>query len=474
MIPDRSELIFAVVLSCAAIARGQCAPAWSDGRTGGANGTIRALRSLDSSSAVSRGLYAGGSFSSVGPIAAANVAAWGGHSWMPLGAGVNAEVRAMAMHDPDGDGPATPMLIAGGVFTSAGFVPASRVAAWDGVAWSSLGAGVNGHVAALASFDADGAGPGAPVLVAGGGFTTAGGQPAKFVAAWNGFAWSAVGDANNEVVTLASVDPDGSEPAATALFAGGWFNSIGGVFANRVARWDPGAPGWSPLGDGLSGLFPNIAQCFAVFDNDQAGPGFSTLFVGGFYVNAGAVTALGLAQWDGAIWSGVAGGIGFPAEARAAVALDDDGDGPGGQRLFVVGNYVPAVGGPASNIAAWDGAAWASLGAGLDIGAWAVAVFDDDGDGPDPAALYVGGEFSLADGLPVSRLARWGCPRITPPPCADANGDGAVNFADITAVLALFGVDYSPGTGAGDANHDGVVTFADVTAVLSAWGMGCS
>lgn len=56
------------------------------------------------------------------------------------------------------------------------------------------------------------------------------------------------------------------------------------------------------------------------------------------------------------------------------------------------------------------------------------------------------------------------------PPCAgDANGDGAVNFADVTSVLANFG-----GAGpAGDANHDEAVNFADVTAVLANFGSGC-
>jgi hypothetical protein len=61
-----------------------------------------------------------------------------------------------------------------------------------------------------------------------------------------------------------------------------------------------------------------------------------------------------------------------------------------------------------------------------------------------------------------------------PPPCeGDANGDGAVNFADITDVLANFGADYGGGTGPGDANHDGMVSFADITNVLGNWNVPC-
>lgn len=448
-----------------------CTPSWSDGRTRGVNGAIRALFAVDAPATPARGLYIGGAFTNVGPISASNIAKWSGHSWMTLTLGTNGEVRALTLHDADGDGSAQAHLIVGGAFTSAGGGAASRIAAWNGVGWSPLGTGVNGTVNAVASFDADGPGPTNPALFVAGFFTTAGGQPAASIARWDASGWSAAGDANNEVITVATLDPDGTGPQPLALHAGGWFTGIGGISASRVARWDGTA--WSPIGAGLSGPFPVIGQCFSTFDVDGVGPAGTRLFVGGFFRDAGPEIAFGFAGWDESAWSTVDGGIGFPAEGRAAVALDDDGDGPNTERLFVAGSYLPIVGGPGNHVAAWDGDSWSTLGTGFNIGAWAVAVFDDDADGPDPPALYVGGEFTVVDSVPIQHLARWGCPRITPPPCADANGDGDVNFADITAVLANFGEDYSPGTGMGDANGDGVVTFGDITAVLSAWGMGC-
>lgn len=51
----------------------------------------------------------------------------------------------------------------------------------------------------------------------------------------------------------------------------------------------------------------------------------------------------------------------------------------------------------------------------------------------------------------------------------DADGDGMVNFTDITSVLGNWLVDYTPGTGPGDANGDGIVNFMDITEVLSNW-----
>lgn len=436
------------------------APAWSDGGTGGVNGTIRALTVCDGTAPIGRGLFVGGSFSLTGQVFASNIARWDGAAWSMLGTGVSGEVRAILVFDPDADGPAPALLIAAGAFTTAGGVPASRIAAWNGTVWSALGSGVSGTVNALAVFDPDGDGPLPASLYVGGVFSGAGDGAASNIARWDGASWSAAGQASNEVVALAVLPLQIGGPIS--LIAGGWFTSIGGIGAARVAAFD--GVTWAALGAGLGGPFPVIAQSIARFDS---------LYVGGIYTSAGGIKAHGLSCWGGAAWSPVENGVGYPAEARAMAVHDDDGDGPNPPSLFVAGNYLPSVGGPGNNIAAWDGAQWRTLGPGTSAGVWALASFDEDGEGPDPAALFIGGEFTAAGGLPIARLARWGVPRTISSLCADANGDGEVNFADITAVLANFNANYSPGTGIGDANRDGVVSFSDITAVLSAWGMMC-
>jgi hypothetical protein len=97
-----------------------------------------------------------------------------------------------------------------------------------------------------------------------------------------------------------------------------------------------------------------------------------------------------------------------------------------------------------------------------------------------PARLYrvefVGNEAAatlvatLGDvGYPAGGLAD-GMGWVPPPHCAgDADGDGDVDFADITSVLTNFG-----GTGPeGDADDDGDVEFADITSVLTNFGLEC-
>ena len=78
-------------------------------------------------------------------------------------------------------------------------------------------------------------------------------------------------------------------------------------------------------------------------------------------------------------------------------------------------------------------------------------VFDDDGAGPRPPALYAVGKFTHAGGVSSPGIARWGvviCP-------ADFNADGVTNSQDFFEFLSAFFA------GAADFNHDGAVNSAD-------------
>ena len=88
--------------------------------------------------------------------------------------GTNNAVVALVTFD-NGSGTA---LYAGGGFTSAGGIPASYIARWDGASWSSVGGGVSAGVGDLVVFD-DGSGP---ALYASGLFTSAGGNPSPSAA----------------------------------------------------------------------------------------------------------------------------------------------------------------------------------------------------------------------------------------------------------------------------------------------------
>jgi hypothetical protein len=203
-------------------------------------------------------LYVGGSFSSVGGIAARNLAKWNGATWMPVGNppldGVNGVISALAVYD-DGHGSA---LYAAGRFQEAGGLSANQIARWDGTNWSSLGSGIDpaaGRVLSLVEFD-DGNGPG---LYAGGDFQSAGSIPVENIARWDGTTWSAlgsgVGTLGSEVLALC---PSVSALRVHSINAGGLFNLAGALPARDFGVW--GACTWPVsefcFGDGTVAACP--------------------------------------------------------------------------------------------------------------------------------------------------------------------------------------------------------------------------
>jgi hypothetical protein len=96
---------------------------------------------------------------------------------------MNSSVYALVVYDNK--------LIAGGGFTTAGGVSANYIASWDGSSWSPLGSGMNNGVSALAVYNSN--------LIAGGGFTTAGGKVSAYIGQWTKHSWVR-GDANGDGV----------------------------------------------------------------------------------------------------------------------------------------------------------------------------------------------------------------------------------------------------------------------------------
>jgi hypothetical protein len=186
----------------------------------GMNGAVRALASFGTPAGTR--LFAGGSFTTAGGIAAPKLAAWDGASWSAVGA--DNDVRALCVLDT-GSGPA---LYAAGAFTTIAGTAATGVARFDGTSWSAIGGGLPGLVECLEVFD-DGSGP---ALYAGGSFTLAGHD--AHLARWSGASWEALGAGTDGPVHTLAVYDDGQGPS---LFAGGLFNHAGGILSRNLAQW---------------------------------------------------------------------------------------------------------------------------------------------------------------------------------------------------------------------------------------------
>jgi hypothetical protein len=184
-------------------------------------------------------LYAGGRFARADGLLVNNVAQWDGFSWYPLGQGTSAKIGNPLLAPPAVSALALSggILYIGGNFTwvtnTFGTVPANCVARWDGFAWSPLGSGMSGYgtYTAVRALTVSAGG----TLYAGGLFSSAGGLPANLIARWNSSSWSRLGSGisgnsfNGAAVSCLAVTD-------SSLFAGGYFTEAGGKICSYAAQ----------------------------------------------------------------------------------------------------------------------------------------------------------------------------------------------------------------------------------------------
>jgi len=333
--------------------------AWNN--LGAGNGVNSILRAI--AVAANGDVYVGGTFEKAGGVLANNVAKWNGTVWNSLGTGTangtDNIVYALAVA-ANGD------LYAGGAFTQAGGIAASRVAKWNGIAWNSLGTGtangVNSVVYALALASNGDVYVGGSFLRAGTGAATL----ANGIAKWNGTVWSALGTGitnglDGPVSTLAMAS-NGD------LYVGGSFTQAGGIMASNVAKWNGMA--WSALGTGTR--VPNVLVTASNGD----------VYAGGSFSQAGGIPASFVAKWNGISWSALGAGLtGNAGAGISAFVIAPNGD------LYAGGIITQSGTIPINNIARWNGSTWSNLGTGTNKNVLAAAF------GPN-GKLYVGGSFS--------------------------------------------------------------------------------
>jgi hypothetical protein len=184
--------------------------------------------------------------------------------------------------------------------------------------------------------------------------------------------------------TLAMFDEDGPGPGQPALFAGGPFTSAGTAALSGFARLTP-VGDWTAVGAPLTA--GTQATSSLVFDDDGPGPNAPALYVALTSYSGGSVTVVNVARWDGVAWStlgSVTSGTPEYHILNALASFDDDGPGPNPAQLYAGGENL--VNG--SCVARWDGATWSPVGTGIYV--YALAEFDADGPGPQLPQLYAG------------------------------------------------------------------------------------
>lgn len=301
-------------------------------------------------------LVGGGTFlqSTAVNTQAQNIVGFDGAELRPFGSGMNDAVIALeGFQYPVTNG--LHELIAGGYFTTAGGVPANRIARWheDPVggpppAWVAMGAGFNGPVLAIERFSG--------TTYAAGSFSLSGATAMSNIARWNEATdvWQAMGAGLNN-----------------AIYALKGFNGVlyaGGAFTGGLARWNGSS--WSIVGSGLPG------QVYALEVHN------GLLVVGGYF--PGFAGSPSIALCDGTGFSAPGTGGMTPTRSAVVRALKSlNGN------LYAAGTFAAAGGVTADRIAVWNNTGWAALEDGADGTIWTLADFHGE--------LHAGGAFDAVN-----------------------------------------------------------------------------
>ena len=309
-------------------------------------------------------LYVAGNFTTAGGSPASRIAKWDGTNWSALGTGLSANAGCVAAQGTN--------VFVSGSFTTAGGVSAVRVARWNGLAWSALSLGLSDVANKMAAQGTN--------LFVGGQFSAADNLIMGKVARWDGAAWSALSDRPNQGIGLfvQAVAADG-----TNTYAGGFFEGAGRVRTSRIARWD--GTNWSALGNGLKGPEANNSNVVRAIKSRGV-----EVFAGGAFTNAGGLSASNVARWNGSAWVPMHGGVSGTVSAIDATATD----------VFVGGSFTNAGGLSISNLARWNNSGWSQVGNGLSGGTVSAVLVNG-------TELYAGGSFTIADGGTANRIAKY-------------------------------------------------------------------
>jgi hypothetical protein len=284
--------------------------------------------------------YVAGYIRTAGGIFVNDIARWDGSEWSALGSGASSGTTAISI-DKSG------YLYVGGYFDSTGGILTNNIAKWNGSEWSSLGSGLkwnsttNSYISKTISAvvtDASG-----NVYVAGS-FDTAGGVAANGIAKWDGTTWSSLGsgvkgDRTFPSIRSLAVDRSGN------LYAGGEFDSIGGIAANNIAKWD--GTTWNSLGTGTDSIVLAVAV-------DSLG----SVYTSGWFTNVNGMPANHIAKWNGSTWSALGAGVNHISNnsgGRCCLSIDKSGN------VYMAGDFSTSMSVP-NYIVKWNGTEWSIIG----------------------------------------------------------------------------------------------------------------
>ncbi|MDB5034593.1 MAG: hypothetical protein JWQ98_1834 [Chlorobi bacterium] len=399
---------------------------WSALGTGAANGVDGDVLAIATRG---RDVYVGGAFLHAGTVASRSITRWNDDtkSWNPLGGGVYGSVNAIAVDAKN--------VYAGGAFGLKGSADTINIATWNGSAWTPYaGLWVEAQVRyiELTDFEVYMTGTFRGYLA----YSTGGAPPPRYPGFWGVLHGGKVDNYFQPLPLNYSQSPNYTPPgfdgysnvmvrSGNSIYVGGVFHTVDKRIRARMARWDIPTQRWFPFGAGVVG--PVTAM--TIHGNE--------VYVAGGYDRASATGRSTIVKWDGTRWTLVVEGI-----ANIVNAMAFSGDD-----LYVGGQFSMVGTVRAKNVARWNSLSdtWFPL----DSGAYSVIkgitpiVYGLAAYGND---LYVGGQIDQVgrSRQTVSGIARWDMAKGEWH-SMDAGVDGAV----LAIAVNPSGVPYIGGTFSG-------------------------
>ncbi len=427
-----------VLVSAVGHAGPPCADEWTITPTPNVGDSVTRLTSVTSRSAGDA--WAVGLWRDVSGVHGPLALRWNGAAWnettLPSTAHLGTAPDAAGVEAaPNGD-----IWVVGGVFAGYPYDNRPLVLRWRGGSWDLVEAvtlrpqtehpfGPRGgslvEAAALAHDDIWAVGQAA-------GFGDAAATTVPLAVHWDGSTWTdvnvpRVANRHHELSDVVAISSDD-------VWAVGDYRNIGGQFRAVTYHWD-GAQ-WSHVHSPIEDLLSSGLE-------DIAATGPDDVWALGNASGFGVVVM----RWNGAQWNLM------PAPPNS-----------GGSLIAVGTNEVWASGW--DGFWRWNGTAWEAIAAAVP---GATYVIRNGGmEVAEGGGIWCVGFSTLEDGITSSTLAERLTVGTLP---GDANGDSAVNFADLNIVLSQFG--QSGVSLAGDVTGDGSVNFADLNLVLSNYGFAC-
>lgn len=350
-------------------------------------------------------LVALGNFSNVNGVGASRCARWNAGAWQPLGSPANLSFYQALLLDGD-------------------LVVIGHNGAWrwsdSSLAWTLLAPDL--LLGAVASPRGE--------LIA----TRYSAQSQYALSLWRGSAWTDLGVFDSSAAAV-------TQTANGDIYVGGWFTSVNGVAAARIARFD--GVNWSALGSGLGPSNNSIPQ--AIVPLPDGG-----IAAGGYFTTAGGLPAAQIARWNGTAWSAFGSGTN---NAVSRLLFSPDGS------LMVSGSFTIAGGNvspgwatirpscPASLANAGAGCAGAGGGNVLTVEqrAWLGASFRSQGSQLPPLAAAIAVIGFAPTAVPLASIlpqGTAGCDLLVAPALTELllTATGSVDFSvpipNVTALIA--------------------------------------